>query len=101
MTTTNDTLGERIRAALGDMTQSGLARALGVTQPQISRLMTRATYSERARSMRAIAAALGVDVGRYLDAQREHGNGDEAELARQLADIAGVLGVEVETLLPE
>ena len=100
MKTTNDSIGARVKAALGDMTQGELAEALGVKQPHLSRMFNRASYNDRARSMQAIAAALGVSVRAYLDAQREHGNGDEAELARQLADIAGVLGVEVETLLP-
>lgn len=100
MKNNDDTLGARVREAMGEMKQGELARALGVKQPQISRLLTRPTYDERARSMRAIAEALGVDVGRYVEVQREHGRGDEAELARQLTAIAEVIGVDVAGLMP-
>lgn len=100
MTTSSDTLGERIRAALGDKTQTDLASALGVKQPQLSRLMSRETYDQRARAMRAVAVALGVDVGFCIRTLHKHGDGDDAQLARQLVEIAEVLGVDVAGLVP-
>lgn len=101
MTSTASALGERIRDALGDMTQHGLAKALGVKPPQISRLLTRETYAERALAMRRVAVALEVEPGAYLRVLQEHSAGHEAELARQLIDIAEALRVDVERLLPE
>lgn len=100
MNTDQTPLAARLTVILAGRSVNSIALASGVPQPTLSKMMRRASYSERAADLRKLATALDLPPSCLLTSIADSMSDDLGGFAGNLIAIAKVLSVDVGELLP-